>query len=61
MTHGITFLPQADQIITMKDGHISEIGTYSELLQKNGAFAEFINTYLTDNHNAKEDEDPEGN
>jgi hypothetical protein len=34
VTHGVTFLPQMDQIIVMKDGQISESGTYQELLDK---------------------------
>ncbi|KAG8558234.1 hypothetical protein GDO81_016923 [Engystomops pustulosus] len=29
----------------MSDGRISEVGTYTELLEKNGAFAEFLQTY----------------
>ena len=60
VTHGITFLPQADQIITMKDGHISEMGTYAELLQRNGAFADYMRTYLNEDEGF-DDEDPEGN
>lgn len=46
VTHGIGYLSQLDQIIVMVDGKISEVGTYRELLQQNGAFAEFIRTYL---------------
>ena len=34
VTHGIAFLPQCDNIIVMKDGEISEMGTYQELLDK---------------------------
>jgi ATP-binding cassette subfamily C (CFTR/MRP) protein 1 len=34
VTHGIAYLPQVDNIIVMKDGEISEIGTYKELLAK---------------------------
>eukprot|EP00079_Xenopus_tropicalis_P030383 XP_012826370.1 PREDICTED: multidrug resistance-associated protein 1-like [Xenopus tropicalis] len=45
VTHGVSFLPQMDMIIVMSDGRVSEVGTYNELLQKNGAFSEFLNTY----------------
>lgn len=34
VTHGITYLPQVDHIVVMKDGEISEEGTYRELLEK---------------------------
>lgn len=34
VTHGITYLPQVDHIVVMKDGAISETGTYDELLKK---------------------------
>ena len=46
MTHGISFLPQLDQIFVMVNGRISEVGTYRELLDRKGAFAEFLYTYL---------------
>uniref|UniRef100_A0A672I1Z1 ATP-binding cassette, sub-family C (CFTR/MRP), member 3 n=1 Tax=Salarias fasciatus TaxID=181472 RepID=A0A672I1Z1_SALFA len=45
VTHGISFLPQVDNIVVMVDGRVSEMGSYQELLQQNGAFAEFLRTY----------------
>ena len=42
VTHGLTFLPRTDKIIVMKDGKISETGTYKELLSKKGDFADFL-------------------
>ncbi|XP_046388373.1 multidrug resistance-associated protein 1 isoform X3 [Ischnura elegans] len=54
VTHGITYLQEVDQIIVMKDGEISEHGTYKELLQKKGAFAEFLM------HHIQEVEEDEG-
>ena len=60
MTHGIGFLPQVDQIVVMTDGHISEYGTYEDLLESNGAFAEFIRTYLNEEEEDSEpDDDPD--
>ncbi|XP_059174330.1 multidrug resistance-associated protein 1-like [Physella acuta] len=47
VTHGIHWLPMVDHIIVMKDGTISESGTYEELLSHNGAFAQFLTQYLT--------------
>jgi len=34
VTHGLTYLPQMDQILVLKDGEITEVGTYSQLLAK---------------------------
>ena len=34
VTHGITYLHQMDNIVVMKDGRISEVGTYKDLLAK---------------------------
>ena len=42
MTHGIGYLPLMDQIVVLKDGKISEIGTYEELIGNRGSFAEFL-------------------
>jgi ABC-type proline/glycine betaine transport system ATPase subunit len=47
-----------DRIIVMRDGRILEIGSYSELMNDGGAFAEFIETYLQE-CNDDDDEDPE--
>jgi len=60
VTHGISFLPQLDQIIVMADGQISEVGTYRELLSRKGAFAEFLYNYLekkTDDEEVEIDDD----
>ncbi|KAM4525784.1 ATP-binding cassette sub-family C member 3 isoform 2-T2 [Fundulus diaphanus] len=48
VTHGITFLPQVDNIVVMVDGRVSEMGSYQELLKQNGAFAEFLRNYAMD-------------
>lgn len=41
---------------------MSEVGTYQELLDNDGAFAEFLRTYLTseEEKNEEEEEDEEG-
>ena len=45
MTHGIGFLPQCDVIVVMADGQITEVGSYTELINNDGAFAQFLQTY----------------
>ncbi len=39
---------QTDHIIVLKEGEISEQGSYKELLAKKGAFAEFLLEYMTE-------------
>nr|CAB3219626.1 multidrug resistance-associated protein 1-like [Phallusia mammillata] len=45
VTHGLAFLPQVDKIYVLVDGQITEAGNYNELLEKDGAFAEFLRNY----------------
>lgn len=54
VTHGLTYLPQCDVIVTMKDGMIREVGTYTELINSNGAFAEFVRTYASTEDSSEE-------
>lgn len=42
VTHGITYLPYTNNIAVLIGGSISETGTYKELLDKKGAFADFL-------------------
>ncbi|XP_007235405.2 multidrug resistance-associated protein 1 isoform X2 [Astyanax mexicanus] len=56
VTHGLSFLPQADLILVMVDGEITETGSYTELLNRQGAFADFLRTYA----NAEQDGEPDG-
>ena len=47
-------LPQCDVIVTIENGKITEGGAYSELIDNNEAFAEFVHTYTS-----MEDDDKE--
>ena len=47
VTHGISFLPQTSSIIVMNDGQITEVGSYQQLVNNSGHFAEFLQTYQT--------------
>ena len=49
-----------DKIIVMKDGQVSESGSFMQLMDHNGAFAEFLKNYLTEeiaNEGAEGDHD----
>ena len=59
VTHRISVLPNVDQIVVMKDGSISECGTYRELLDRKGNFADFLIQYLENTTELIEDEDIE--
>ena len=45
MTHGISYLPQVDMIVTLVDGYVTEIGSYDDLKSSDGAFSRFLQTY----------------
>ncbi|XP_071043193.1 multidrug resistance-associated protein 1 isoform X2 [Parasteatoda tepidariorum] len=49
VTHRISVLPEVDTIVVLQNGKVSEIGSYSELLAKKGAFADFLIQYLQEN------------
>ncbi|XP_048187708.1 multidrug resistance-associated protein 1 [Perognathus longimembris pacificus] len=56
VTHGLSYLPQVDVIVVMSGGKISEMGSYQELLARDGAFAEFLRTYA----GSEQDDGPPG-
>ncbi|XP_067909266.1 canalicular multispecific organic anion transporter 1 isoform X2 [Heterodontus francisci] len=45
VTHGVTFLPQMDEIVVLVDGGVSEVGSFKTLKANRGAFADFLNVY----------------
>ncbi|KAJ8688541.1 hypothetical protein QAD02_024336 [Eretmocerus hayati] len=58
VTHGISHLPQVDCIYVLQDGEVTESGTYRKLLEKRGAFAEFLSQHQQDEY--AEDDDNVG-
>lgn len=48
VTHGMNFIRQMDHIVVLKDGKISEQGSYDELVSRNGEFQEFLLQYLNE-------------
>ncbi|XP_054260595.1 multidrug resistance-associated protein 1-like [Macrosteles quadrilineatus] len=55
VTHGVSFLAEADLIVVMKQGRISECGTYKQLIANKGDFADFLLQYLEDAQDSDED------
>ncbi|KAK3912845.1 Canalicular multispecific organic anion transporter 2 [Frankliniella fusca] len=46
VTHGVAFLHRTDHIVVLKDGVVSEQGSYDQLVESKGAFAEFLVQHL---------------
>ncbi|XP_058061275.1 multidrug resistance-associated protein 1-like [Anopheles bellator] len=46
VTHGISYLPFVENIFVIKDGEISESGSYQQLLDQKGAFSEFLTQHI---------------
>ncbi|CAI4232585.1 unnamed protein product [Auanema sp. JU1783] len=53
ITNRIQNLSGCDQIIYMKDGQVSEVGSYSQLMENNGAFKEMVEEFLTQERRSK--------
>ncbi|KHJ86326.1 ABC transporter, ATP-binding protein [Oesophagostomum dentatum] len=48
VTHGLHYLKYCDKVVVMLDGKISEMGTYQELIARQGAFSEFLEEFLVE-------------
>uniref|UniRef100_A0A8R1XX01 ABC-type glutathione-S-conjugate transporter n=2 Tax=Onchocerca volvulus TaxID=6282 RepID=A0A8R1XX01_ONCVO len=48
VTHGLHYLKYCDRIVVIDDGKITEVGTFQELVQAQGHFAEFLEEFLMD-------------
>ncbi|KAF9999563.1 Canalicular multispecific organic anion transporter 2 [Entomortierella chlamydospora] len=57
ITHGIHHLSEADQIVVLKDGMISETGQYQELLDAKNGFYQLIEDYSVKESTSKEQDD----
>ena len=57
-TNSVAYLSQMDQIFVMKEGRVSEQGTYENLLAEGGEFADFLIQYLSEEGD-KENLDPQ--
>ena len=48
VTHGLSYLPQCDQIVVLSHGRVSEVGTYQQLLDMGQDFADVLKTYMVE-------------
>lgn len=55
ITHKVTLMKNVDKIIVLKDGRISEQGSYDELIDAKGDFSEILNQYINEENAAKEE------
>ena len=61
ITHGVHWLPLVDHIVVITDGCVSEVGSYDELIDRKGDFAEFLQKHFTEQGaDYEEIEDEEG-
>ena len=57
VTHRASVLTNVDQIFVLKDGAISEMGTFEELIANNGDFSEFVEQYIQQKTTSEEDDE----
>ena len=56
VTHGLAWLPLADQIVVIKGGRVAEAGTYQELLTKSTHLDQFVHVYLQQEEESRKDD-----
>ncbi|BFZ19578.1 hypothetical protein BsWGS_22617 [Bradybaena similaris] len=61
VTHGIHWLPLVETVVVMNNGRISEVGTYDELVSRDGPFAQFLREHIQEDLASETDHegDPE--
>ena len=51
MTNSVSILAEADNILVLKDGKLTESGSLKQLVQSNGSFAEFLSAHSLEEKN----------
>ncbi|XP_075974897.1 multidrug resistance-associated protein 1-like isoform X2 [Anticarsia gemmatalis] len=59
VTHNVSYLAQTDLVLVLREGHVSEAGTYQQLLEKKGDFAEYLLHHSTITEQSSEAKDLE--
>ncbi|XP_074649425.1 multidrug resistance-associated protein 1-like isoform X1 [Tubulanus polymorphus] len=57
VTHGINYLKHVDHIVVLQGGRVSETGSYAQLLDHAGPFAEFLRNYLEEDEEVESELD----
>lgn len=57
VTHGLSYLPEVDHIVVLVGGRVSESGSYQQLMDADGAFAELIRNYAFNSNDQVEEVD----
>ncbi|EYC37193.1 hypothetical protein Y032_0816g2504 [Ancylostoma ceylanicum] len=57
VTHRLSYVKQADEIVVLGDGQIIEIGRYNDLMEKCDVFAKFVSEYSSKSKDDEEDDD----
>ncbi|KAF9112068.1 hypothetical protein BGX27_004016 [Mortierella sp. AM989] len=60
VTHAIHHLEQADQIVVVKDGEISEVGKYDALMEAKNSFYQLITDYSVNNGKKRKEKKSDG-
>ncbi|KAH7932672.1 hypothetical protein HPB49_000594 [Dermacentor silvarum] len=48
VTHRLSVLPEVDTVVVMRDGTMSDYGSFQELLSRGGAFSEFLTQFIVE-------------
>ncbi|KAF4526522.1 hypothetical protein B566_EDAN005889 [Ephemera danica] len=56
VTHGVTHLHEADVVVVMENGYVTEMGTYAELIARGGAFANLVSQHLHERNDEEDDQ-----
>ncbi|KAK7486144.1 hypothetical protein BaRGS_00022610, partial [Batillaria attramentaria] len=59
VTHAVHWLPLVDTVVLMQDGRIVEVGSYMQLMRRNGALAQYLHNVLSTSEDTDNEDDPE--
>ncbi|KAL1483280.1 hypothetical protein MTO96_033307, partial [Rhipicephalus appendiculatus] len=54
VTHRLSVLPEVDTVVVIKNGRVSDCGSFQELLSRGGAFSEFLTQFIKESEQNEE-------